>query len=150
MTEASTLPLELDAAGVRAYVLGSLSFRGASHEDVLRRASQALVWYRSLTLRGRARGVLFSWVYDLGYLLVEGDRFSFRSLADLSSWPDEERSPRLEYENRLLNGFLRAPSTRQAIEWSRWGPETFLVSLPPSPVASAHTRSAPSRSAPSP
>jgi hypothetical protein len=119
MSEAAAPPAELDAAGLRAYVLGSLHLRGAAHEDWQRRTLRALGWYRSLTMRARARGVLFSWVYDLGHLLIEGDRFAFRSLNDLGSWPEEERGARLEYENRLLNGFLRDGSTRQAIELIR-------------------------------
>lgn len=113
-------PLELDAGGLRAYVIGSLVHRGAGHEEELAaRVQRALGWYRGLAVRGAGQGVLFSWVYDLGHLLVEGDTFPFRSQTDLSAWSDEERAVRLEYENRLLNGVLREHSTRQAIEWIR-------------------------------
>ncbi len=121
-TRTATAPPELDAAGVRAYVLGSLHLRGSSHDDLVRRAIRALGWYRQLTMRARARGILFSWVYDLGYLLLEGDRFCFRSLVALAEWSEAERGPRLDYENRLLNGFLRDPSTRRAVEHIRLDP----------------------------
>jgi formylglycine-generating enzyme required for sulfatase activity len=113
---------ELDAAGVRAYVLGSLHLRGSFHDNIRQRISRALGWYRQLTMRARAKGILFSWVYDLGYLLIEGDRFGFRSLNEMPDWPEEERTVRLEYENRFLNTFLRDPSTRQAIEFIRQDP----------------------------
>lgn len=113
-------PLELDAGGLRAYVIGSLHYRGSAHDDLGARVQRALGWYRALAVRGAGQGVLFSWVYDVGHLLVEGDTFAFRSqTADLSAWSDEERAVRLEHENRLLNGMLRDPSTRQAIEWLR-------------------------------
>ena len=109
-------PLELDARGTRAYLLGSLHLRGAAHDDVAMRLPRALGWYRDLSIKCGGRGLLLSWVYDLGYLLVEGDTFCFRSLVELSRWPEVEREPRLEYENRLLNWLLRDPGTRQAVE----------------------------------
>ncbi|MBX3470550.1 MAG: hypothetical protein KF878_27095 [Planctomycetes bacterium] len=112
-------PLELDAAGLRAYVLGSLALRGSAHDDLGGRVQRALGWYRALAVRGAGQGVLFSWVYDLGHLLIEGDTFAFRSQADLGAWSDDERAVRLEHENRLLNGVLRDPSARLAIEWLR-------------------------------
>lgn len=112
-------PLELDAAGLRAYVVGSLAYRGSAHEDLPTRVQRALGWYRALAVRGAGQGVPFAWVYDVGHLLVEGDTFSFRSQTDLGAWTDEERAVRLEYENRLLNGMLRDPSVRLAIEWVR-------------------------------
>jgi hypothetical protein len=112
-------PLELDARGLRAYVLGSLAYRGSGHEDLAARVQRALGWYRALAVRGAGQGVLLSWVYDVGFLVVEGDTFHFGSQSDLSSWSDEERALRLEYENRLLNGILRDPSARLAIEWLR-------------------------------
>jgi formylglycine-generating enzyme required for sulfatase activity len=65
---------------------------------------------------------MLSLVYDLGFLLVEGDRFPFSSLDRLDLWPEEERAARLEYENRLLNGALRDPSVRKAIEFLRADP----------------------------
>lgn len=115
-------PLELDAGGLRAYVLGSLHLRAAAHDDLPLRVGRALGWYRALAVRGGGRGVLFTWVYDLGHLLVEGDTFCFRSLVDLSGWSQAEREVRLEYENRLLNGLLRDPTNRQAIEFVRQDP----------------------------
>lgn len=113
---------ELDAQGLRAYVLGSLAYRGGTHPDLTVRVQRALQWYRALSMRGGVRGVLFSWVYDIGHLLTEGERFNFSSLISLSAWPEEERGVRLEYENRLLNGMLRDPSTRRAIEFIRQDP----------------------------
>lgn len=108
--------VDLDAAGLRAYLLGSLHWRGAGHDDVGARLPRALTWYRQLAVRGGAKGLLLSWVYDVGHLLVEGDTFTFRSQSDLSAWTDEDRALRLEYENRLLNGLLRDPSARAAVE----------------------------------
>lgn len=118
-TVTSSEPLELDAGGLRAYVLGSLAYRGSVHDDLAARVQRALGWYRTLAVRGAGQGVLFAWVYDLGHLLVEGDTFCFRSQTDLSAWTDDERAVRLEFENRLLNGVLRDPSARLAIEWIR-------------------------------
>lgn len=109
-------PLELDAATLRHYLFGSLLWRGAGHEEVAQRLPRALGWYRALVVRGGCKGVLFSWVYDLGHLLVEGDTFAFRSQADLTAWTDEDRALRLEYENRHLNALLRDPSARSAVE----------------------------------
>lgn len=113
---ASLAGVDLDQAGLRAYLLGSLHWRGAGHDDVGARLPRSLGWYRQLAVRGGARGLLLSWVHDVGHLLVEGDTFTFRSQSDLSAWTDEDRALRLEYENRLLNGLLRDPSARAAIE----------------------------------
>ncbi|HBP18935.1 MAG TPA: hypothetical protein DEA08_14255 [Planctomycetes bacterium] len=116
--------LELDARGLRTYLLGSLRFRArAGVADLTRRVGEALRWYRTLVLRGGARGLLFSVVYDVGHLLLEGNRFPFSSLEELESWPEEERGTRLEYENRFLNGILRHPSTRKAIEFIQNDPQ---------------------------
>jgi len=73
-------------------------------------------WYRTLVLRGGARGLLLSWVYDLGWLLIDAEQFPFASLENLDQWSEAERPLRLEYENRLLNSVLRDPSTRRAME----------------------------------
>lgn len=113
MSEAA---LELDQEALRAYVLGSLALRGAGHDDLAVRVGRALGWFRDLVGRGVARGVLFSWVYDLGWLLLEGDRFPFRSPTELEGWDPTQREVRLEYENRVLNALLRDPSVRRAIE----------------------------------
>lgn len=107
--------IELDAQGVRAYVLGSLHARGSAHGDLAARARRALRWYREVVGRG-AQPVLFSLVFDVGFLLLEGDSFPFRSLVDLSHWRPDEREVRLAYENRLLNMLLRDPSVRRASE----------------------------------
>jgi hypothetical protein len=107
--------LELDAQGLRAYVLGSLHARGSAHGDLAARARRALRWFREVIGRG-AQPVLFSLVYDVGFLLLDTDAFPFRSLIDLPSWPPEEREVRLAYENRLLNMLLRDPSVRRAGE----------------------------------
>jgi Sulfatase-modifying factor enzyme 1/vWA domain found in the FtsH ternary systems/N-terminal helical region fused to the FtsH ternary system vWA domain len=117
--DVAPLELELDAPGVRCYVLGSLRLRGSTHEEESQRVLRALRWYRYLVLNRGAHGLLFSVVYDVGFLLVEGDQFCFRSLTELASWDEAEREVRLEYENRLLNGLLRDPSTRRAIEFIR-------------------------------
>ncbi len=115
--------VELDADGLRAYLLGSLRYVGGDYEGDLRaRAQDALEWLRLLSMRRGARGVPFAWVVDLGHLLVEGDRFRFSSLKHLPSWPEHERQTRLEYENRLLNGVLRDPACRRAIEQIRQDP----------------------------
>ena len=106
---------DLDAPALRAYVLGSLHARGSVHQDTVARARRALRWYRDVVGRG-ARPILFSLVYDVGFLLLEGDGFPFRSLVDLPSWRPEEREVRLAYENRLLNTLLRDPSVRRASE----------------------------------
>ena len=52
LTEVAPEPLELDASGLRAYVLGSLAFRGSGHEDLPSRVQRALGWYRALAVRG--------------------------------------------------------------------------------------------------
>ncbi|MBI3722533.1 hypothetical protein HY251_01040 [bacterium] len=109
------MPLELDAHGLRAYVLGSLHVRGSAHVDVAARCRRALRWYREVVGRG-ARPVLFSLVYDVGFLLLEGDAFPFRSLVDLASWEPDEREVRLAYENRFLNMLLRDASVQRACE----------------------------------
>jgi hypothetical protein len=105
----------LDPPATRAYVLGSLSARGSAHQDLNARVRRALRWFREIVGRG-GRGVPFAIVYDLGFLLLEGDAFPFRSLVDLASWPADERETRLAYENRLLNALLHDPSVRRAIE----------------------------------
>ena len=105
----------LDPPATRAYVLGSLSARGSAHQDLNARVRRALRWFRDIVGRG-GRGVPFAIVYDLGFLLLEGDAFPFRSLVDLASWPADERETRLAYENRLLNALLHDPSVRRAIE----------------------------------
>jgi len=109
------MPLDLDAQGLRAYVLGSLHVRGSAHPDVAARTRRALKWYREVVGRG-ARPILFSLVYDVGYLLLEGDAFPFRSLVDLASWEPDEREVRLAYENRFLNMLLRDGSLQRACE----------------------------------
>ena len=116
MADPTHPPFELDPDALKAYVIGSLSLRAAAHEDLPVRVGRALGWYRELLGRGAARGVPFSWVYDLGWLLVEGDRFPFRSPTELQSWDPAEREVRLEYENRVLNALLRDPSVRRAVE----------------------------------
>lgn len=111
---------ELDADSLRAYLLGSLQIRAGQHPDVLTlRTARALGWYRALVLRGGARGLLLSWVYDLGWLLIDAEQFPFASLESLEQWSEVERPLRLEYENRLLNNVLRDPTTRKAIELLR-------------------------------
>ena len=115
----ATLPLELDADGLRAYLLGSLSYRAGVYPEgrFPQLVGRALGWYRALVLRGGARGLLFSLVYDLGLLLLDGEQFPYASLTELESWGASERPPRLEYENRLLNAILRDPSVRSASEF---------------------------------
>ncbi|RMG11445.1 MAG: hypothetical protein D6731_15605 [Planctomycetota bacterium] len=115
-------PRGLDAAGLAAYLFGSLRFRGCGSEGLPLRARRALRWYRALLLGGRAKGLPFSWVFDLGHLLLDGERFVFRSLQGLSRWPAAERRLRLEYENLLLNGLLHDASFRRASEAVRRDP----------------------------
>src|SRR5581483_8459251 len=93
----------------------SLHVRGSAHADVALRARRALKWYREVVGRG-SHALLFSLVYDLGYLLLEGDNFPFRSLVDLASWPADERETRLAYESRFLNTLLHDASLRRASE----------------------------------
>jgi hypothetical protein len=107
--------MELDPQALRAYVLGSLHVRGSAHADFALRVRRALKWYREVVGRG-ARPVLFSLVFDLGFLLLEADGFPFRSLVDLASWPADERETRLAYESRFLNTLLHDPSVRRATE----------------------------------
>lgn len=114
--------LELEADGLRAYVYGSLHLRGGAHADLNHRAQRALGWYRDLVVRAGGKGLLFSWVYDVGYLLLQAERFPFRSLSELDGWPAEERELRLDYENRLLNTLLRDPGVRAASEAVRRTP----------------------------
>ncbi|MEZ6188108.1 MAG: hypothetical protein R3F62_24255 [Planctomycetota bacterium] len=114
--------LELDSEGLRAYVYGSLHLRGGAHEDLHHRALRALNWYRDLVVRAGGKGLLFSWVYDVGHLLLQAERFPFRSLTELDAWPAAERELRLDYENRLLNTLLRDPGVRAASEAVRRTP----------------------------
>lgn len=107
--------MDLDPQALRAYVLGSLHVRGSAHPDLASRARRALKWYRDVVGRG-ARPVLFSLVHDLGYLLLEGDVFPFRSLVDIGAWPADERETRLAYESRFLNSVLHDASVRRASE----------------------------------
>ena len=115
---------ELDADGLRAYLLGSLSYRAGVYADgrLPQLAGRALGWYRALVLRGGARGLLFSLVFDLGLLLLDAEQFPYASLTELETWSSEERPLRLEYENRLLNGVLRDPSVQRASEFINFDP----------------------------
>ncbi|HIE93538.1 MAG TPA: hypothetical protein EYQ83_11960, partial [Acidobacteria bacterium] len=55
--------------------------------------------------------------------VLAGDAEVGLSGVEMSSWPEEERGSRLEYENQLLNGLLRDASVRQAFEFIRRDPE---------------------------
>lgn len=53
-------------------------------------------------------------VHDLGHLLLRGRDFRFASARDLDRWPDDERSLRLAYEDRVLGRWALDPSVLEA------------------------------------
>lgn len=99
---------ELTSDETADYLLGSLDVSGAAFEDRRASALRALEWLRHLHAYGY-EAIPFFVVHDVGHLLLSGDAFPFRAVTDLERWTDEERAPRLAYENRFLNA-LRSDS----------------------------------------
>lgn len=73
----------------------------------------ALQWLRSLWEQGQD-GLPLDLVHDLGMLLADGRAFPFASSRDLAAWPDDERGPRLDYEDRVLGRWILDPSVADA------------------------------------
>ncbi|MDP3277891.1 MAG: hypothetical protein Q8Q09_22090 [Deltaproteobacteria bacterium] len=53
-------------------------------------------------------------VHDLGHLLLRGREFRFSSARDLASWPEEERTFRMSYEDRVLGRWAVDPTLTEA------------------------------------
>ncbi len=53
-------------------------------------------------------------VHDLGHLLLLGRAFPFAGERDLASWPEEQRSLRLAYEDRVLGRWQLDSSVQEA------------------------------------
>ncbi|MCB9703784.1 MAG: hypothetical protein H6711_17945 [Myxococcales bacterium] len=74
---------------------------------------RALGWLRELWEAGLDTLPL-DLVHDLGMMLVEGRAFPFASGRDLADWPEEQRSERLEYEDRILGRWILDPTLAEA------------------------------------
>lgn len=74
---------------------------------------QALVWLRSLWEEGHD-ALPLDLVHDLGMMLVDLRAFPFASSRDLAEWPEAERGPRLDYEDRVLGRWILDPSLYDA------------------------------------
>jgi hypothetical protein len=74
---------------------------------------QALGWLRALWEQG-FDALPLDLVHDLGMLLADGRGFPFASSRDLAAWPDDERDPRLDYEDRVLGRWILDPSLLDA------------------------------------
>lgn len=101
-----TASKELDRNRLANFVFGSLALRGDGSPEFMQRARRSLEWYKSILGRG-AGAVLYPLVHDLGYLILDGDQFAFRSLFNFDSIPEKARDVRLSYENAFLNTLLR-------------------------------------------
>ncbi len=89
-----------------AYLIG---YGGEVGESLPR----ALAWLRGLW-EGGLDSLPFDLVHDLGVLLVDGQAFVFASGDNLSDWPECERGPRLEYEDRVLGRWILDPTVLEA------------------------------------
>src|SRR5687768_6403330 len=105
---ATSTTTELTADETADFLLGSLDVSGAAFDDRSASGKRAMDWLRHLHAYGY-ENVPFFVVHDVGHLLLAGDAFPFRAVADLERWSDAERAPRLAYENRFLNA-LRSDS----------------------------------------
>jgi len=56
----------------------------------------------------------FDLVHDLGQMLLSGRGFTFASARDLAVWSDDERTWRMDYEDRLLGRWVLDPSLTEA------------------------------------
>lgn len=74
---------------------------------------QALGWLRALWEEG-LDGLPLDLVHDLGLLLALGRGFPFASSRDLAEWPDSERAPRIEHEDRVLGRWILDPTVADA------------------------------------
>ncbi|MGB1013241.1 MAG: hypothetical protein ACPG4T_03825 [Nannocystaceae bacterium] len=83
----------------------------------------ALTWLRICWANGL--DVLpFDLVHDLGQMLLGGRGFAFASARDLATWSDDERTWRMDYEDRLLGRWVLDPSVTEA--------HVAIAGLPPS------------------
>ncbi len=84
----------------RAYLLGSLAYSARHELDLPARAPRAVGWYRRLLEHDVV--LPFGVVLDLGYLLLDGEQFRFRSYFADSRLAATERRTREEYEAQVL------------------------------------------------
>ncbi|MEZ4452207.1 MAG: hypothetical protein R3B09_22265 [Nannocystaceae bacterium] len=96
----------LPALRAWAYCSG---YGGALAESLPR----ALGWLRALWGEGYD-ALPLDLVHDLGVMLALGRGFPFASARDLASWPEAERGPRLDYEDRILGRWVLDPSLLDA------------------------------------
>ena len=105
------IPLE----SLQDAILANLSYCGTDQELVDVYAMEAVAWYRHLLGQGHGN-LTFFLALDVGVLLREGHAMRFASLRDFSTWPEEERSLRLRYENEFLSRLLHEPRMQEALE----------------------------------
>lgn len=94
----------LDPENLQTFFWASLSQRGHKQDPSTHTFRQALGWYTDLYVKGWDN-IPFFVVYDLGILLLEGQKFQFRSNAD----SDNMDSLAVTYQNRVINRFLSIP-----------------------------------------
>ncbi|NUP99024.1 MAG: hypothetical protein HUU35_04110 [Armatimonadetes bacterium] len=97
---APTARQQLRGDPARLYLLGSLHYSARQPVDIPLLAPRALGWYRRLLDLGAT--VPFNVVLDLGYLLLEGEDFRFRSFFADATLAADERAGREAYETRVL------------------------------------------------
>lgn len=90
----------LGGESARSYLLGSLVYSARHPDDLPALAPRALKWYRRLLTLGRIGP--FNVVLDLGWLLLDGEQFRFRSYFSDTRLDPAERATREAYEARVL------------------------------------------------
>jgi hypothetical protein len=115
VSSGAAIPTELSADELADYLAGTTEICGSAFEDRARAATRALVWFRALQGFGYD-AIPFLAVHDVGHLLVAGDAFPFRAVADLDRWGEVERPVRLAYENRFLNALRSDGRFRRFIQ----------------------------------
>jgi hypothetical protein len=90
----------------------TLSVVGAD-EALPQAATDALRWLLLVWAEGHDHVPLFL-IHDLGFLLLRGRELRFSSSKNVGTWTEEERGPRLSYEDRLLARWAVDPSVIEA------------------------------------
>ncbi len=102
---AASLPQVQRGDSARWFLAGSLDYCARRAEDLPALAPRALEWYFRLALVPLA--VPFGVVLDLGYLLLEGESFRFRSTLDAPRGDAQVQAVRDDYETLVLARRLR-------------------------------------------
>jgi hypothetical protein len=105
--------LYLNPEDLQNFFWASLSERGHKNEPTAWSFRQAITWYIELYSKGWD-SVPFFFVYDLGLLLMEANKFQFRNYSETDVTKNTEEvnaqiSRRVTYQNRILNRFLALP-----------------------------------------